>query len=1747
MAEQIALARAVIAVEGDATQLIASMASAEKAVSEFSSASKQSIATAVAALSGLGDEAANAFLSLSRSSQATVRNLAIETGRINAELGKISQQEFRTLETIVRGTSATISNQFVGALSNAKNALTEFKNAQQQAAAGTNFLDSLRAKIDALGKSQTDLLRIQSAGFGLDVAAQAKPLIDSLERYERVVNRIKEAERAAAADQSFINSLKAQDDALRQTIATFGKAQSEVLAYQAAQRGGAAAQNAAPIIASIKAQEQALKELQATEQNTASNNAFIAGLERRVQAIKKTQAELLELELVQRRAAGLSAEDANRATQFITLLKQQEQEQAKLTGATVGYDAAARNARVSANQLRTAYAQLPAQITDVVTSLASGIPAYLVLIQQGGQIKDSFGGIGNAFRAVGSLITPTNVAFAGLAATVGVLAYGFIQGSKEANAFNRALVLSGNQAGVTADDLTRIATAVGSVSGASIGKAAAALAIFADDSKVAKENLALVTEAAIQLARVGGPAIEETAKTFKSLAKAPLESALTLNETTNFLTENIYKQIKALEEQGKKTEAAALAQREYANELLRRAPELEQRLGFLERAWIKIGDATTRAKDAILSIGRADPIATQIAELESRLAQARSRIDPNARGSFAESQRAGVAAIELQIQGLREIQTLEQQNAQAGADRNRQVLATSELDKFRAKYLTDEIKLRQDVLRIIELSNAANQTGEQLQADIALRVQEFLNSRKEGATKTKKEVDEIQQSYEQLARTLNQDLINATVDLQVEQQGLNSAQADFLRLASSQVFKEYSDEIRIAITRLYEQIIATRGNIDAIKERKKAEEESRKAIDNFVASEQRRIASIRQGTQQIIEETEQIGLSKEALAELEVQKLRNQALNLEELAVKQELYGVDQTRVEQIRAEARALRERADAIAGRAGAQVAEETRKANEQAARDAYNTWRDTIDDISRALADGIIDGGKSAARALQDIFNRLVLRPIIQAALTPLVQGVAAAFGFANPAAAGGIAGDAGGGTQTLQLVSSLNGLRTTIQTFGGGFASTIGTAIGAAGTTFGSTALQSFAAGMRGSTLAAGLQGPTTAGAGGAVGAGATTAVAINAAAGIAAGVLAGRAISGGFSAAGNSGNRLVNLGTAAGAVIGSIIPVIGTAVGAAIGGAIGGLVNRAFGRQAGRVEGRELVGTFQQGQFQGDVLTTLLEKGGWFRSDKRTQLTEAVTGDFDKSLDEAGKQIIDIVKKYGEALSLPVEQLANISAQIRIKLTGDAEEDQKAIAAALEQYTDQLFETYAASLEPLRLANEEIPQTIERVGNAILGINNVFEKINVTALDLNVAGGKTAIALAEIFGGAQEFVSAASEYYQRFFTESERAKNATAELNEVFKNLNVATPKTKEQFRALVEEQGRLKNYEVVAALIAINGAFDDITTASKKAADGLRDAIEAFRERFRTPEQSRRASISRIATQLIDQGALKGTVEEITNLLANASKESIFAAVESFIELSDASDETQTSIISLVNDLLDLREGFDGLSNDILQFLGELKFSDISPLSYKDQLDAAKDLFDATLEGARKGDPNAIRNLINNARGYLEEARDYYASSGAYVAIFNQVTQALAALGVKNAPSELATTAADSIEVIADAAATSAADAQEDPAIQATRDQTQTIDNFSNDVIDSSVAEVDALIQMRDLFDRKFNENTQAVKEQVNILKADIAERQLQQEIQSEQIRIQAAEARVTAATIASIDSSLSRLLTNAELASAAP
>lgn len=310
---------------------------------------------------------------------------------------------------------------------------------------------------------------------------------------------------------------------------------------------------------------------------------------------------------------------------YLEQLDAAKAKQAALTTSINGTTAALNGTTLSAKQLQFALRGVPAQFTDIFTSLAAGQNPLTVLLQQGGQLKDMFGGVGVAARALTSYIVGLVTPFRLAALAVGVLGAAYVKGQQEAVEYQKAIILSGNAAGTTAGQLGDMAKAI-SASVGTQGKAADALAQLAGSGKVANENLKQFAETAIRLERSVGTPIKETVKVFEELAKAPLEASVKLNDSMNYLTASTYKQIKALEEQGRTTDAAALAQRTYADETTKRAKDIENSLGTLEKGWLAIVGAAKKAWDSMLNVGRERTLSDQLAEASANLERTRQQL-----------------------------------------------------------------------------------------------------------------------------------------------------------------------------------------------------------------------------------------------------------------------------------------------------------------------------------------------------------------------------------------------------------------------------------------------------------------------------------------------------------------------------------------------------------------------------------------------------------------------------------------------------------------------------------------------------------------------------------------------------------------------------------------------------------------------------------------------------------------------------------------------------------------------------------------------------------------------------------------------------------------------------------------------------------------------------------------------------------------------------------------------------------------
>lgn len=453
-----------------------------------------------------------------------------------------------------------------------------------------------------------------------------------------------------------------------------------------------------------------------------ATRSIIGSIERTTAALNaggKAGSEYYELLARQR---GVSV-DALRP--YLDQLRQAEAAQKVATGSLGKME-------VSAKQTAAALRGVPAQFTDIITSLQGGQAPLTVLLQQGGQLRDMFGSTGAAARALGGfvlgLVNPMTVA----AAAAGTLAVAYNQGSKEADGYRRAIVLTGNAAGTTTGQLTEYARAIDAVVGTQ-GKAAETIAAFVSTGRVQSQMLEQFSTAAIRFERTTGQAVGETAKQFADLRNAPLDAILKLNEGMNFLTRSTYNQIKALEDQGRITEAAAVAQSAYADALTSRAGEMEANLGTIERGWLAVKDAAKEAWDAILNVGRRGTQGDALAGLESNLARVQREL---AGGGFSETAGGAVTgrpmdarrraqlqaeemALQEQVKLLRQSITLSEERAAAEAKAAEQIRARAAWDKEGLKYLDDRARLEREINAERERGLAAGASQAEIEARIA--------------------------------------------------------------------------------------------------------------------------------------------------------------------------------------------------------------------------------------------------------------------------------------------------------------------------------------------------------------------------------------------------------------------------------------------------------------------------------------------------------------------------------------------------------------------------------------------------------------------------------------------------------------------------------------------------------------------------------------------------------------------------------------------------------------------------------------------------------------------------------------------------------------------------------------------------------------------------------------------------------------------------------------------------------------------
>ncbi|MGJ7486910.1 phage tail tape measure protein [Variovorax sp. LT2P21] len=352
------------------------------------------------------------------------------------------------------------------------------------------------------------------------------------------------------------------------------------------------------------------------------------------------------------------------------------------------------NLGMSAKATAAAMRGVPAQFTDIITSLQGGQAPLTVFLQQGGQLKDLFGGIGPAARALGGYVASIITPFTLGATAVGALAVAMYQGSQESQAYAKALILTGNYLGKTTDQLKEQAAQIASTTGTQ-GQAAEALAKIAQSGKIAADAMTDVGAAVVSMNRVLGTSVDEATAVFAKLSDEPAKASAKLNETMHYLNQTTYDRIRALEEQGRKEEAVALAQSTAATITTQRMKDVEAQAGVLMKAWRALALDAGKAWDAMQGLGRQQTTGEALTAAKQKLSDLKEGGPIGGPVTGKADYEAQLKTMSGEVARLSRKSSLEIDNAFSEGERARSEAAKI-ASSDRLKTLTDEVKTNAD-------------------------------------------------------------------------------------------------------------------------------------------------------------------------------------------------------------------------------------------------------------------------------------------------------------------------------------------------------------------------------------------------------------------------------------------------------------------------------------------------------------------------------------------------------------------------------------------------------------------------------------------------------------------------------------------------------------------------------------------------------------------------------------------------------------------------------------------------------------------------------------------------------------------------------------------------------------------------------------------------------------------------------------------------------------------------------------------
>ena len=321
-------------------------------------------------------------------------------------------------------------------------------------------------------------------------------------------------------------------------------------------------------------------------------------------------------------------------------------------------------------------------------------------------------------------------------------------------------------------------------------------------------------------------------------------------------------------------------------------------------------------------------------------------------------------------------------------------------------------------------------------------------------------------------------------------------------------------------------------------------------------------------------------------------------------------------------------------------------------------------------------------------------------------------------------------------------------------------------------------------------------------------------------------------------------------------VAKILPVVGAGDAKLVNTLIGGL----FGKVKYSVVGSGITGNAQS---VGSILSNgfdasyfsdiAIKKKSWFGSSTKykTVFTEA-DAQLEQQITAVFKGIADSLVLAGKSLggveSDIVSELNNFVVDIgKVNLSGSASDMQETLTNVFSAISDEMAKKIVPGLEEFQKVGEGYFETLVRVASNLEQVNSWMDMLGSNLLQLGTNGVRASESLISLFGGLDEFSSATSDYYDKFYTEEEKNAKKREQLTRAFASMGMSVPATTKEYKDLVNSLDLTTSTgaEMYYTMIKVSDAFYQVKNAGEEAAKSLKDSVyEAFTSAVDTQKTS---------------------------------------------------------------------------------------------------------------------------------------------------------------------------------------------------------------------------------------------------------------------------------------------------------------